>query len=162
VTKKQKQQKRYDEARKHTPNRRYNYTVGRAKRHAKELATQIEIYGKFYRGIRIPTPQRLQIYGGTVGLWMLEIRKQDGKDPITGEPLLPENSVIDHEDVEGYSRLPSEERWARVRGVVNSVTNSFLIGSNNLATARSLVKYLESHEQKKNVVIAQKDMSGDL
>ena len=121
-----------------------------------------------------PTEATLRKYGLTADDWHEMARQQRGICPVCQEPFGDRKLAIDHEHVRGFRArkrrkgkkkrdgvrvdvrvrvMQPEERRRHVRGILHSWCNRFVRRWLTLCRARSIVAYLEAHEQRRKMEI---------
>ncbi len=82
-------------------------------------------------GINIPAAQTLQRYGlgrgGWTALVVTDVWVDVWKCPICRKTPPSGRTVIDHDHVRGWKKMPPEERKRYVRGVVCVTCNHFIL-----------------------------------
>ena len=114
-----------------------------------------------------PSQSTLRSYGLTAEAWLAMAERQGYVCPVCQKPFGERKLVIDHEHVKGWkarkSKLKSgkrrankdvrvmtpEERRPHVRGILHAWCNGFVRSWLTLPRARSIVAYLEVHEERK-------------
>lgn len=106
--------------------------------------------------IELPTPATLAKYGGTPEKWQALLEEQGGVCGVCGKVPSPSKRdgkirlVIDHEHVRGWKKMPAEQRWTYVRGLVCWFDNHYYLGRGlTLAKARGVVRFLERYEERR-------------
>jgi len=97
--------------------------------------------------LRLPSKATLRKYGLTIRSWTALLKQQGGKCPICDRIFsLKIRSVIDHEHVKGFKKLPISERARYVRGLCCVSCNwQVLRKAVTLEKARNVVAYLERY-----------------
>lgn len=79
------------------------------------------------------------------------LRKQEGTCAICKESSGPDDRTlaVDHEHVDGYEDMSSEEKKKYFRGLLCNTCNRWRVAKNDLETARSVVQYLETYSSQR-------------
>jgi hypothetical protein len=95
----------------------------------------------------------VRFYGLTLHEYHEMLGKQDYSCAICGAHVNDEFRLlaVDHEHVDGFEKMKSEERKKFVRGLLCILCNKHRMAGINLQIAKRMVEYLEEYESRKDL-----------
>lgn len=100
--------------------------------------------------IREPTKQTLKRYGLSLEEWRILFEKQGRVCAICKQEPTTGRTVVDHDHVKGWKKMPPEHRKLFVRGICCWWCNSTYLGRGiNVEKAKNVVTYLEDYQARK-------------
>jgi hypothetical protein len=100
--------------------------------------------------VLVPKPATLKRYGLTATKWKYLLRSQGGGCGVCRQIPVNGKLLIDHEHVNGWKQMPSEQRRLHVRGLLCSWCNHYCVTkAMTVEKAEAVVKYLRRHEARR-------------
>lgn len=101
-------------------------------------------------GLLCPTLPTLNKYGGTVELWLAMAESQGFVCGACGKLPKTLRLVIDHEHIRGWAKMPTAQRWAYVRGLLDWSCNGFRLARGaTIVNLHGAAEYLERYEARR-------------
>ena len=102
------------------------------------------------RGVRLPQPATLKVYGWTLPEWLAMLDAQGWVCPLCGRFPKEGKFVTDHEHVRGWKKMPPEQRKLYVRGLTCWTCNKFMLQRGmTTVVASNIVVYLERYLERR-------------
>lgn len=99
--------------------------------------------------MNLPRSATLKKYGLSEKEWIDLYLSQDGKCPICGRVLENGRTVIEHQHIKGWTKLPPEEKKKYVRGITDWYCNYFFLAKGmTLEKSQNISDYLLRFEKR--------------